>query len=77
MSKPSNLLEIQAYIHCGLCIDEFKEGNKQPSKIAVGWTVKGIQVWCERHNCNIMHMDFGGQKHHANSSRQKMTKELT
>lgn len=27
-----------------------------------GWTDRGFQVWCLRHNINIAHVDFKGGK---------------
>jgi hypothetical protein len=40
-------------------------------KIQVGWTQLGLQVWCIRHDCNIMHIDFEGVKHRANTTRRE------
>jgi hypothetical protein len=60
----SNNNEIKLYLHCAKCIDEGMEENT-----SVGWTVQGIQVWCNNHNCNIAHIDFEGQRHPANISR--------
>lgn len=31
-----------------------------------GWTPIGFQVWCTRHNANVVHVDFEGVKHPAN-----------
>ncbi len=58
-----NTNEIQAFIHCGKCV---KEGKGQ--RISVGWTLLGFQVWCDAHGCNILHVDFQGQKHPANTT---------
>ena len=77
-----NLLTINSYIHCGLCTQEFLDGKhkgespKSIQRIQLGWTKEGLQVWCTRHNCNIMHMDFEGRKIHADTTRQAMDKEL-
>ena len=49
--------EIISYWHCSKCCDE-----DNPQRIGVGWTPKGIQVWCEIHNENVQHIDFLGQK---------------
>lgn len=49
--------EIGAYFHCRRCLEE-----NRTSKIGVGWTPRGVQVWCEGHDCNIVHLDFRGQK---------------
>ena len=70
MSDISNELEIAAYLHCGKCLDELPEGESPQdyARTQAGWTPQGIQVWCNRHNCNVMHMDFEGNKHPANTS---------
>ena len=60
--------QIEMYLHCGKCLDELPS-NITPrdwSMVQVGWTKQGIQIWCNRHNCNVMHMDFEGQTHPAN-----------
>lgn len=49
--------DIYAFFHCSKCIDEDEYPN-----IGVGWTTLGLQVWCEHHNKNIIHLDFCGQK---------------
>jgi len=49
--------EIISYWHCSKCCDE-----DNPQRIGVGWTPKGIQVWCEIHNKKVQHIDLLGQK---------------
>ena len=49
--------EIVGYWHCKKCCDE-----DLPQFISVGWTPKGIQVWCETHNENVQHIDLLGQQ---------------
>lgn len=72
----SNSKEIKAYMHCALCVDEFKAGKapgKSPAtyaRLSVGWTPAGLQVWCERHGVNVLHVDFEGHTHPANLSRR-------
>ena len=68
----TNKNEIKAYLYCGKCLKEYKEKGineqmspKEYSKTQTGFTKYGLQVWCNRHNCNIMHMDFEGFKHPA------------
>ena len=51
---------IKGYIHCRKCVSEHKGQN-----VSVGWTTKGLQVWCDHHECNIMHVDFEGVTHPA------------
>lgn len=70
----SNELCIGAYIHCGLCLGEFQKGlapGQSPAtyaRLSVGWTKEGLQVWCNRHDVNVMHVDFQGAKHPANTT---------
>ncbi len=54
------------FFHCGLCLEQGMKAN-----IEAGWTVVGFQVWCRNHDCNIIHFDFEGHKHPANTSRAK------
>ncbi len=56
--------EIKLYFHCGKCLEEL-EGGTSPQdfqRVQVGWTKKGVQTWCVRHDVNIVHLDFKGQK---------------
>lgn len=77
--KKMNENNIGAYLHCGKCLSECKnkeeirtvQSPKEYSKVSVGWTKKGMQVWCDRHNCNIVNIDFQGQKHPADITRRK------
>lgn len=48
---------IKLYFHCANCLS-----SGQKDIIAVGWTKKGLQVWCENCNSNILALDFGGVK---------------
>jgi hypothetical protein len=60
--------EIVGFLHCRRCFNERPE-NIPPcdwQQLEVGWTPIGLQVWCRRHECNIVHIDFQGQKHPAN-----------
>lgn len=64
--------EIFQYYHCGLCLAD-KPLNISPrdwARLEVGATPQGIQVWCKRHECNVIHIDFAGQKFHANTTRK-------
>lgn len=71
---PSNELNILMYMHCGLCLKELKEQQIEQSprdyaQLEVGWTKIGLQVWCKRHECNVLHVDFEGQQHPADTTR--------
>lgn len=48
---------IQLYFHCKDCISKGKK-----DRVAVGWTIKGLQVWCDACNTNILALDFEGRK---------------
>jgi hypothetical protein len=71
--RVGNKLAIQAFIHCGLCLQEMPEGTspQQWSRIDVGWTPYGLQIWCRRHNVNMCHIDFEGAQHPADTTRKK------
>lgn len=65
-------LRISHYIHCAKCDDEEalqvlrEEGIMSYldyQQVEVGFTDVGIQVWCKRHNHNIIHFDFEGMSH--------------
>ena len=66
----SNQNCINLYLHCGKCLKEVPEGTspREYQRIQVGWTDRGLQVWCVRHDCNVVHIDFEGQTHPANTT---------
>ena len=74
---------IGAYLHCQLCVEEWmanpeiksKQSPQQYSRIQAGWTKEGLQVWCFRHNANVIHIDFEGQQYHADMTRKATTLE--
>lgn len=59
---------ITAFMHCRRCMDELPVGQSPRTFAAleVGFTAMGVQVWCKRHEINVMHIDFEGQRHPAN-----------
>lgn len=65
-----NDLQILSYMQCGRCLDELPDGESPQSyaRKDVGFTRRGIQIWCVRHSCNIAHIDFEGVKHPANTT---------
>lgn len=73
---PGNEQQISMFLHCGKCLREVQEkaqqeGTASPrdyARLSVGWTPIGLQVWCNRHDCNVMHVDFEGHQHPANST---------
>lgn len=82
--KPNKKLEhrickIEQYLHCILCIKEIKAGASDSprdyAKYSVGWTKQGLQVWCVRHDRNMLHVDFEGIQHPATMQRKPMDYE--
>ena len=65
---------IDTFLHCESCYSELKnakteedfsligavagESQMSYSRFEVGWTNQGFQVWCTRHNHNVIHIDF-------------------
>lgn len=49
---------------CAKCADEFGAGStdaaslQQYVRVDVGFTERGVQVWCRRHDVNVVHIDF-------------------
>ena len=68
-----NNLQISAYFHCSHCLRERPKdiSPREYNKLSIGWTLRGLQVWCDRHNCNVVNIDFQGQKHPANTTADK------
>lgn len=57
--------KIVTFFHCLQCLEE-KPSNLSPREFAsldVGLTDIGLQVWCKRHNCNVISIDFEGIRH--------------
>ena len=52
--------EIELFFHCAKCASEAPKGIflKEYQHIECGWTKKGFQVWCNRHDMNIINIDF-------------------
>jgi len=56
--------DIQRFFHCKQCLNELPD-NTSPRewvRIEAGWTKEGLQVWCVRHEMNVISLDFMGQK---------------
>ncbi len=71
-----NGLSIVSHLHCGKCLAECPNGTSpaEYSALDVGFTGIGLQVWCQRHKCNVVHIDFQGQRHPANTTAPKTRK---
>ena len=71
MAKDNNsnlLYNITENLVCNQCYEEYCAGLtdsgslQQYTMLDVGLTDIGLQVWCRRHDVNIVHVDFGGKK---------------
>ncbi len=69
ISKLDYLLnQIKEPIVCVKCSDELTQGLTDAksiqdySRIDVGFTNRGLQIWCQRHQLNICHINFDGKK---------------
>ena len=56
---------IDSYVACTKCAKEVADIEPKISlqdyaAIDVGFTNWGLQIWCRRHQVNIVHIDFGG-----------------
>jgi hypothetical protein len=78
LDGPGNDNEIVQFFHCGECLRELKAQQysvspESYSRLSVGFTRKGIQVWCHRHDINVMHMDLEAVQHPANMTAKTAT----
>jgi hypothetical protein len=66
---------IKQFFHCGRCMKERPNGISMQgwARFEVGWTEHGLQVWCVRHNTNVVHIDFEGQSHPAISTARRVS----
>lgn len=59
--------QITAFFHCAQCMREKPDGTspREWVRLEAGWTPKGLQVWCMRHDLNIINIDLLGHKVYA------------
>ena len=59
---------IEQPIVCSRCADEVADGTAglvslaEYGRLDVGFTSTGLQVWCRRHDSNVVHIDFEGRE---------------
>lgn len=65
--------DIVSFFHCKQCLVEIPDGvsPQEWSSQDVGWTEYGIQVWCNRHNTNIIGVDFNKIAEQINSKKKE------
>lgn len=66
--------EIFSFFHCRQCLEQKPAGvsPRDWAQIEAGFTPLGVQVWCKRHEINIVHIDFEGCTHPANLHSRKL-----
>lgn len=59
-----NKEQIMLYFHCGRCMRERPESEspREWARLNAGWTDRGMQVWCTRHDIEVIHIDLLGQQ---------------
>ncbi|MEL0071646.1 MAG: hypothetical protein VW981_02090 [Rhodobiaceae bacterium] len=60
-------LSITGYIACSKCADEVGQSDPPASlqdyaRLDAGFTDYGLQIWCRRHQVNVVHIDFQGNR---------------
>lgn len=72
MNNIPNSNQIGMFFHCAQCSELKPDGVslRDWAMLEVGFTPLGLQVWCKRCDCNVVHIDFEGQKHPANTTRE-------
>jgi hypothetical protein len=51
------------FYHCKQCLEEVQFLEDSPREyvhMEIGPTKEGIQIWCVRHESNVMNIDFQG-----------------
>ena len=63
---------------CSLIGADAANGESQMSysRFEVGWTNQGFQVWCTRHNINVIHIDFDDITNVKKLAEQMKTERL-
>lgn len=65
------LREIREPLVCAKCADEVTSGAagavsmRDYGRLEAGFTARGLQVWCLRHDLNVVHVDFAEAKPEA------------
>jgi hypothetical protein len=54
---PNNIF---THLHCKKCCSEAPPGQSPAewSRLTMGWTKRGVQLWCERHDVNVVELEF-------------------
>ena len=55
---------IDNHFHCKSCLEQIPDdvSPRDWARINVGFTQPGLQVWCARHDKEIVHIDFSDRR---------------
>jgi hypothetical protein len=69
---------IVMFFHCAQCFSQRPPtvSPKDWARFSVGFTLLGVQVWCDRCNSNVIHIDFQGVTHPADMKVQQPPEKL-
>ena len=75
LTKTANISELEYLLYqikepivCVKCSDEFENGLSDAAslqnycRLDVGFTKRGLQIFCRRHELNVCHLNFNNQK---------------
>jgi len=59
-AAPRTEREQATYLHCKMCLDELPPGASPAlwARLSVGVIRGGVQIWCERHDAEVVLIDF-------------------
>ena len=67
--SPQNILnQISHQVVCSKCEAEFRKSRtnsgilQEYTKLDIGFTDIGMQVWCRRYDANVVHVNFEGNQ---------------
>lgn len=65
-----NTFQIKHILECKRCVETCPHGTllQDYLRVTIGLTPYGLQVWCVRHQANVIHVDFRGQRIPVNAS---------
>ncbi len=55
----------EVYLFWKQCLQEVpvSMSPEEYAQVEIGWTPWGMQVWCLRHNTNVLHVNYEGHEH--------------
>ena len=65
---------IEVHLFCKQCLQEVPRSMspEEYAQVEIGWTPWGMQVWCLRHNCNVLHVNYEGHEHPSVSTAKEV-----